>query len=76
MTIEAEAPARSITPAPPYVVIKKAAELTGYSVTAIERKIDRGEWREGEVWFKAPDGRRLISIKGFAAWVEKGRAWK
>ena len=56
----------------PYVVIDRAAEITGYSKRAIEEKIAKGVWLEGRVWFKAPDGRRLISLAGFARWVEQG----
>lgn len=56
-----------------YVVIQKAAELTGYSRRAIELKIARGQWVEGREWVKGPDGRRLISLKGYAAWAERGR---
>lgn len=58
----------------PYVVLKKAEELTGYTVKAMERKIERGQWVEGKQWVKAPDGRRMLSIKGFKEWVEQGRA--
>lgn len=60
--------------AAPYVVIEKAAEITGYTRRAIEEKIARGVWLEGREWVKAPDGRRLISLKGFQQWVERGRA--
>lgn len=56
----------------PYVVIEKAAEITGYTRRAIEEKIARGVWLEGQVWVHAPDGRRLISLKGYAQWVEQG----
>lgn len=58
----------------PYVVLKKAEELTGYTVKAMERKIERGEWVEGREWRKAPDGRRLLSVEGYRAWVERGPA--
>ena len=58
----------------PYVVIEKAAELTGYTKRAIEEKIAKGVWAEGQVWIKAPDGRRLISIRGFQQWAESGNA--
>ncbi|RVU45649.1 excisionase [Rubrivivax rivuli] len=58
----------------PYVVLKKAEEITGYTVKAMERKIERGEWVEGREWRKAPDGRRLLSVEGYRAWVERGRA--
>lgn len=60
-------------PVAPYVLLPKAAELTGYSVKAMERKIERGEWVEGREWRRAPDGRRLVSIKGYEQWVERGR---
>lgn len=55
---------------PTYVLIPKAAELTGYTSKAIERKIERGQWREGIEWRRAPDGRRLISMAGVTKWVE------
>lgn len=55
-----------------YVSIPVAAVLTGYTEKAIRRKIEDGKWREGEVWRKAPDGRVMISMKGFARWVEHG----
>jgi hypothetical protein len=58
----------------PYVLIPKAAEVTGYTVKAIERKIERGQWREGLEWRRAPDGRRMISLEGVKRWVEQGPA--
>lgn len=60
-------------PAPRYVLISKAAELTGYTKRAIETKIARGQWVEGREWVKAPDGHRMISLRGYAAWVESGK---
>lgn len=58
----------------PYVLPAVAAAITGYTVKAIARKIERGEWLEGREWVKAPDGRRLISMKGYRQWAEKGVA--
>lgn len=58
------------TESAPYVLIPKAAELTGYTARAIELKIARGIWVEGEVWRKAPDGHRVISLEGYRRWVE------
>lgn len=58
----------------PYVLIPKFAEMTGYSPRAVELKIARGVWVEGEVWVKAPDGHRQISMAGYARWVEKGKS--
>lgn len=66
-------PVVQVTPAP-YVTMQLAEAMTGYTVKAMERKIERGDWLEGREWFKAPDGRRLISIQGYRAWVERGRA--
>lgn len=43
--------------------------ITGYTVKAQERKREEGVWRENEVWTKAPDGRILMSISGYNAWV-------
>ncbi len=60
--------------ATPYVLIKKAAELTGYTPRAIEAKIAKGQWVEGREWIKAPDGHRMISLKGYQQWVEQGKA--
>jgi len=53
-----------------YVLLTLATNMTGYTVKAMQRKIERGEWVEGKVWVRAPDGRILISIPGFEKWVE------
>ena len=70
---------RSITPvrAAPIVVVganrrcllPAAAAALGYTVKAIERKIERGEWVEGVHWGKAPDGRRYINLDKVTAWM-------
>lgn len=52
-----------------YVKPELAAALTGYTVKAMQRKIERGDWIEGAEWVKAPDGLRLISIPGFNRWA-------
>jgi hypothetical protein len=57
-----------------YVLLPLANLLTGYSVKAIERKIERGDWREGKVWKRAPDGRILIDVLGYQRWVEGPKA--
>jgi hypothetical protein len=57
-----------------YVRIPKAAELTGYTVKAIEHKIDSGVWAYGEVWKLTPLGERVIIMRGYHKWVEMGRA--
>jgi hypothetical protein len=53
-----------------YVLPALAQILTGYTVKAMERKIERGDWAEGKVWVRAPDGRILIDIVGYHKWVE------
>lgn len=56
-----------------YVTIELASLKTGYSVDAINRKIDAGVWVEGREWKRAPDGRRLVDMVGYEAWVERGK---
>ncbi|MBS0422621.1 MAG: excisionase [Proteobacteria bacterium] len=53
-----------------YVLLPLAALVTGYTVKAMERKIERGDWVEGRVWRRAPDGRVLIDLVGYQKWVE------
>ena len=57
-----------------YVLLPLASLLTGYSVKAMERKIERGDWQEGKVWKRAPDGRIVIDVLGYQRWVEGARA--
>lgn len=53
-----------------YVLLPVANAITGYSVKAMERKIERGDWPEGKLWRRAPDGRILIDLMGYQKWVE------
>lgn len=53
-----------------YVLLPLANLITGYTVKAMERKIERGDWQEGKVWKRAPDGRILIDMVGYQKWVE------
>ena len=57
-----------------YVLLPLANLLTGYSVKAMERKIERGDWQEGKVWRRAPDGRIVIDVLGYQRWVEGPRS--
>jgi hypothetical protein len=57
-----------------YVLLPLANLLTGYSVKAMERKIERGDWQEGKVWRRAPDGRIVIDVLGYQRWIEGPRA--
>ena len=53
-----------------YVLLQLATALTGYTVKAMQRKIERGDWAEGRVWKHAPDGRIVIDLVGYQRWVE------
>ena len=53
-----------------YVLLPLAQMLTGYSVKAMQRKIERGDWQEGKVWKHAPDGHVVIDMVGYHKWVE------
>jgi len=56
----------------PYIAIKQFSVESGYTVQAIESKIKRHDWVEGQEYVKAPDRRNLISREGYAKWVERG----
>jgi len=53
-----------------HVLLNVVAQLTGYTVKAVERKMERGDWIEGKVWLRAPDGRILMDVLRFQRWVE------
>ncbi|MBH2977770.1 excisionase [Serratia marcescens] len=53
-----------------WVRVKKAAELTGYSETALYDKMQKGVWPEGKLWRYAPDNRKLINMEEYDRWVE------
>lgn len=53
-----------------YVLLPLAQVLTGYTVKALERKIERGDWQEGKLWRRAPDGHITIDMEGYHKWVE------
>jgi hypothetical protein len=64
---------QKVTVAPArYVLLSLASLLTGYSVKAMERKIERGDWQQDKVWRRAPDGRIVIDLVGYETWVEGG----
>lgn len=70
-TVSQTSPSIVLTPVR-YVTIKRAAEMTGYSQAAIRHKIERGDWREGKEYVRAPDGRILVNLKGYEAWAAGG----
>lgn len=54
---------------PRWVLIEKAADLTGYTEHAIRHKIKDGTWAEGRIWKKAK-GRIHINLEEYDKWVE------
>lgn len=57
-------PARFVTPS-------TFERITGITVKAVERKIERGVWAEGKHFVKR-DGRRLIDMQAYERWALKG----
>jgi hypothetical protein len=57
-------------PSARYVKPQRFAELTGYTLEAIEKNIGTGVWREGWEYRIAPDRRTLIDMDGYSCWVE------
>lgn len=55
-----------------YLTIRKFSNESGYTEAAIRSKIADGTWLKDYVWRKAPDGRVLIDVDGYEAWVEIG----
>lgn len=53
-----------------WVLIKRLADITGYSENAIRHKVKSGVWVEGRIWRKAPDGRIFVNVAAFERWVE------
>jgi hypothetical protein len=53
-----------------YVTIQKLAEDTGYTVGALRRKIERGQFIEGVHFKHSPDGRIQFNLEAYNQWVE------
>lgn len=56
-----------------YLTIRKFSTESGYTEAAVRSKIADGTWVEDQVWRHAPDGRVLIDVIGYEAWVEMGK---
>ena len=50
-----------------YVLIRRLAELTGYTIKAMQPTTGNGVWIEQREWSLAPNGQPMIDIKGFSA---------
>jgi len=53
-----------------WVLVKRFAEVTGYSENAVRHKVKNGTWVQGRIWRKAPDGRIFLNLAEFERWVE------
>jgi hypothetical protein len=53
-----------------WVTVNRFCDLSGYTIDAVHSKIKRGDWLEGVIWRKGPDGRRLISLENYDKWAE------
>lgn len=56
-----------------YVSLRLASQLTGFTVKALQRKIEEGKWIEGLEYRRDPDGRIHVDMRGMEQWVESGR---
>ena len=52
-----------------FITLKKYAELSGYSVNAIQMKIKKGIWRKDKHVIKSPDGRLHINVEEVEKWL-------
>lgn len=59
---------------PRHVKLSKFHELTGYSSNAVHQKIAKGVWIEGIHYVKAPDGRLMVDLEAYDAWVRSESA--
>lgn len=53
-----------------WVLVKRFAEVTGYTENAVRHKVKNGTWVQGRIWRKAPDGRIFLNLSEFERWVE------
>jgi hypothetical protein len=57
-----------------WVLIKKLADIFGYTKNAARAKIKNGVWLKGIHWTKAPDNRILFNIEAIQSWIEGKKA--
>lgn len=53
-----------------WALLKRAAEVTGYSEKAIRCKMTDGVWLKGIHWDKAPDGHVIINLEAVDQWFQ------
>ena len=57
-----------------WVLVKKFAEMSGYSEEAVRQKIKKSVWLWGVHYRKAPDGRLVVNIEEVEKWLESTSA--
>jgi hypothetical protein len=63
------APEEQVVFAARYVTLERFEALSGYSTSAVQSKIKRGQWLENREYLRAPDGRILVDLLGHGAWA-------
>ncbi|MBE9538510.1 MAG: excisionase [Proteobacteria bacterium] len=53
-----------------YIKLERFADLTGYTVKALRRKMENGVWIRDQHYRKAPDGNIMVNIDVYNRWVE------
>jgi hypothetical protein len=53
-----------------YLLLPLASLLTGDSVKAMQRQIERGDRHKDKAWRLAPDGPIVIALIGYQKWAE------
>lgn len=52
-----------------WITIQKLSEMTGYTVGALRRKMERGQFIENVHYRHAPDGRIHFNLEAYEQWV-------
>ena len=67
-----EAPQPVFLAADRYVTIKVYSAISGFTVKAIQRKIENGVWVERREFVRAPAGHIFIDREGVQQWLTRG----
>lgn len=71
-SIELEAPQPVYLAADRYVTIRVYSAISGFTIKAIQRKIESGVWIQKREWIRAPDGHIFIDREGVQQWLTRG----
>lgn len=56
-----------------FVTLKKLAELSGYSESALRKKAHDNIFKEGVHYRRSPDGRIQFDLEEYQKWILNGR---